>query len=582
MLVLLLVTIVLRSWTIHRWTWEVDDWTIMWRASTRGVSSYLLDVYNVHLLPGALLLTWLMTRIAPLDFTLVVVLTTTLCGATLLVWARAFAEIWGEQRRLLLPLALMTLTPLAVRPTMWWSAAMLIVPVLLSMGICVLFAARYARRPATLPLVGVLASFVLGLLFFEKAILIVAPVFATLLYCSGLSPLATVRRYWPVLAGLASVVVGYVTLYVVLVAAAPEGQSVSSADLPGPVSALRFYADVLTRTLAPAVFGGPWGTTPTAEDERAAAGPVTLVLATLAATALVVAAIRWRHRAWVPLALLGSYAVVSYTLVILSRASAYGLPGIRQERYSLDVLAVVALAVAMLICRDPHAPAPVPRRAAPGWVHSPRLLPAVGVLLAASLLVGNVLVVARVGIHPGRAWVDNLTAEISRRAPVDLFDTDGPIELTGPRAVDGRLSRMLSPLGSEVSFDGPAERLYVPDAAGHLRKAKIADALTARPGTSKGCGYAITSTAPQRIPLNGTLFRYRWGMDLTAFAGKPSVLRVEVDDVSFQLPIPQGFAGHQIGFAGAVTSLRIALQPGSAPVCVTEVIIGQVTPSRSR
>src|SRR5205085_326204 len=111
------------------------------------------------------------------------------------------------------------------------------------------------------------------------------------------------------------------------------------------------------------------------------------------------------------------------------------------------------------------------------------------------------------------------------------------------------LSRMLSPLGDEVSFDGPAETLLVFDSDGHLTDATVHPTLRAAKGPVKGCGYALQPGTAQRMKLDGHLFDYHWGMQLTAFAGVGGVLEVDVGGHQIQMQVDKGFARHQVGFS---------------------------------
>ena len=112
----------------------------------------------------------------------------------MVVWSIAFREMFGERRRLLVLLAVLTFTPLALRPTMWWTASILMLPLHIVTGLCVYFTARYARRRDRSSLLGVVISLVTGLLFWEKSLLVVIPIVAVLVFCSDVGVWTTLRR----------------------------------------------------------------------------------------------------------------------------------------------------------------------------------------------------------------------------------------------------------------------------------------------------------------------------------------------------------------------------------------------------
>jgi hypothetical protein len=416
----------------------------------------------------------------------------------------------------------------------------------------------------------------------ESTILVVAPILATLLFCSGVGITATLRRTWPLLVTLVVTGAVYALIYRHIVTSAGVKSNVSlGADRwPGTGVTLQFYAEALTNTLAPGVFGGPWGSTPVLSDQVADTSAGVRAVTTGALLLLILLALVVRRRAWIPLTMAASFAVVAVALVLLSnRYLLWGEITIHDERYTLDVMVVWAFAAAMLIT-PALGESSAFRWAAPPWLGTRTTGLLLGAVLAISLTIANVQVISRNGTFPMKPWLHNLLGDIDRLAPVEIYDTHPADGLVPPRGREGQLSRMLSPLGDKVSFDGPAETLFVPDASGHLRAAVVARSVSASPGPVPNCGYAISSSSPQRIPLTGALFPYPWAMELTAYAGTPSVLLVEIDHKLIQIPVDKGFARHQVGFVGGAHDVQIALQPGSAPVCVTDLHIGGVTPSK--
>ena len=349
---LVVVAVAFRAYSVGRWSWQDDDWRLMHWAVSRPFGSYYLTNYSGHVLPGGFLLTWVVTTISPLDHVVAVAFTAVASGVGVGVWALAFREMFGERLRLLIPLALLTFTPLAMRPQMWWTAALLMLPLHLATGLCVYFTARYARRHDRGSVVGVVLSLVGGLLFWEKALLVVIPVVGVLLFCSDLPVRRTLRRAWPLLVSVAATVLAYLVLYRVITAPQPgeEKTGFDPSAWPGLGKALDLYREVVTQALLPAALGGPWGTTLVPGKPLAGPSTLTVLVSGLLVLLLVAAAVVVRRRAWVPLAMVAGYALVATSLVLFSnRVALFGDLAVREDRYTVDIVAVGALAAAMLV-----------------------------------------------------------------------------------------------------------------------------------------------------------------------------------------------------------------------------------------
>ena len=278
--------------------------------------------------------------------------------------------------------------------------------------------------------------------------------------------------------------------------------------------------------------------------------------------------------------MMSAYAFVVASLVLFSnRVQVFGDLAIRDERYTVDIVAIGMLGAAMLITpRASEDDAAAFRRPLPRALTSTRVLAGISAAVLISLVVGNVQVVSRVGVSAGRAWLSHLTAEIDRRAPVNLYDTQAPQKVFPPIAREGSLSRMLAPLGDKVTFDRDDAPLLVVDGNGRLKPARIENDSHADPGPAPGCGYALQPGQSQSLRMSSQLFDFQWGLQVTAFAGVGGVLRVVIDGRETQLRIDKGFARHQVVFQGPVHQVRLDLLVGSQPICVTELYIGLVKP----
>src|SRR6476469_6470989 len=123
--VLALVTLAWRVWTISRWSWQNDDWQHIERSVSMPFWPYLFHEHSGHVVPGVFLVTDLMTKVAPLDFNAVILVISVACAANVLIWGRAFERVTGGDVLALVPLAVLALSPVMVEPMQWWSASAL-------------------------------------------------------------------------------------------------------------------------------------------------------------------------------------------------------------------------------------------------------------------------------------------------------------------------------------------------------------------------------------------------------------------------------------------------------------------------
>lgn len=578
-----LTVLVLRLWSVSRWSWMFDDWVYMERAHSMGLGEFLFQNYNGHVMPGGFLVVWLVTAVAPLEHGAAVLLTALAAAAATAIWAFALREVCGERVRTLIPLALIALTPLQIQATIWWAAALQTVSLQLALGGCVLFASRLARRGGARDRLGLLLSFAAGLLMWEKALLLLIPVAAVLVYLAPRDARGRWRRLGIDLGSLGLVAGAYAVLFAVVTAQPSTAPTPTEFTQPSVELASRSFADLIGHLLAPGLLGGPWATLPT--DESTVAHPaIWQVALTVVVLALaVVVAVRRRRSAWVPLAMVVVYATVSWGLVVLSRLDILALTKVGYERYAVDTFVVACLALALLLApeaaRDealaggPSSRVPNGRLAA---------LPAVLlVVLLVSLGVANLTAVDRIGISPARTWVRNLTTEADAPAPVDLVDALAPDDVLFPPfwGEHARLSRMLSPLDDDFHFDGPADHLYLVSPDGRVAQASVTSAIEARSGPVADCGYAVGPGQSRVLRMTGDLDDYRWGVQVQAFTAAAGGLVLELDDQSLRFSMSPGLNAPQAMFVGPVDHVRVTSTAESGVVCVTGVVIGSVEPA---
>jgi hypothetical protein len=574
-LALALVALLWRAWTVSRWTWQDDDWLYLADAHSMGWWEYLFQDYNAHLMPAQFLLTKIITLVDPLDFTSAVVLVSLGSAGMVLAWGRALAEIAGERVALLAPLSMITLTPLLLRPTMWWASALQVVPLQISMALLVLAAAQQARRPNRRTTWGLVGALILGLAFWEKALLCVIPAVAVLLHLTPGSLRARVRANVKPVAALAIVSVAYLGLYAALIN--PEdsdknmGVTMTADRSAGQV--VEFYLRGIGDLLSPALLGGPWGSMPLAADSFARPPAWVAWSSTLLVAAVVVALAQRSRGAWLPIAMAASYLVLSWGLVLFSvRFDHMQMRAVNDERYHVDNFSVAVLAGVLLVASAGGVRARLPHK------YRRPLVGFLGACVAVSLVVGNVLGAQRIGPHPGKAWVDNVTDEVRvADAPLVLVDANTPDEVLSPVFFPdyARLSRVLSPYGDQLHFGSAAERLRVSDPRGVLHPVDVDVQSRSKDGPDPGCGYAVGPGSTVEVPVTEPLFFWDWVIQVNTLSGDGGSLRLDVGDTSSVIPVVPGLSQQQVQVVASVEeSITLTSSEESGTTCVSEVLIG--------
>ena len=107
-----------------------DDLILVGRAGTHPLLSmgYLLDDHDGHVMPGAFLLSGVITRLAPLVWTWPAVSLLVMQLIASLALLRTLRVILGWRPVLLVPLCFALFTPLGVPAFAWWAAALNYLP----------------------------------------------------------------------------------------------------------------------------------------------------------------------------------------------------------------------------------------------------------------------------------------------------------------------------------------------------------------------------------------------------------------------------------------------------------------------
>jgi hypothetical protein len=587
LLILVVATALWRWWTISHWSWFADDWIYLYETQEQGFLSYVFQGYNSHLMPGQFLLTWLITAWQPLSFGLAALVLAAFAVGSLLAWAVALREIFGEKVQLLLPLLLIALSPLLLMPTVWFASGVQVLPLQLFMGLSILFLARYVLRGHRRgDAVWLLVSFAAGLFFWEKSLLVMIPLaFVGYLLVEG-SPVARVRRLVPVLAAPAVLAAIYTVVYLTTRRSGAIGIQTTQFAPRSFAEWWEFMSASMRNIGLTTVAGGPFETLTDPWDSYT---PVSSALATGLGVGLVVflvAALVLRRGSAVAIAMTAVYLLVSWGLVLSSdRYVDTLLVAAGTGRYATDILPVAALTLAFLTAqtRSGNQTSTVRRTLSPRAVEGGRVaMQMVAACIALAVVVMNVLGWAAAREQSPRPWVDAIVADSTRAGDATLVSTPPPPTVIHPVLflANAQLPRMLKPLDLPLSFDRPSQQLLAADASGKLKEAEVVNlAARNKPTDNPTCGFLVRPGETTRIPMTIDLYRFAWAVRLDYFAEQPTQITVSTDTSDVDLDLKEGLRRIQFTINDTISSFKVSAPAGSSPVCVTQVFVGSFAAS---
>jgi len=580
-----------RVWTTSSWSWFQDDWVYLEKTQSMGFWSYIFQSYNQHLMPGEFAYVWLIAHLAPLDYTWAAGFVTLCALASVLVWAMALVEIYGERFRLLIPLVLLALSPLFLPTSLWWAAGIQIFPLQLFMGLSVLFVSRWLRLGGRKNLVLLGISYASGLFFWEKALLIVVPtIFVGILVTDGRMA-QRIRRVVAPTAVLGVISSAYLVLYLLATRHSGPSKGVETTLLlsRGVGDTLRFYLAGIIDIGLPALAGGPWGGLPSVQSTYAEQVPSQGLLMLAAGLVLGALALAYRTGALLAMAMTVLYAILTWGLLLASfRYDLLGTYTVHDARYAADIVAVATLTLAYMLTPTRgqrvartawKRPLPAPLTAHPGLIGSAALMG-----LTFSALYGNGLTWETVRPQSPKPWVTSLISDAKAVGDESALDAYAPNNVSAANFFpqSSRISAMLKPLGLPLKFDEPASRLLNVAADGHLVESNIANSANIPPGPMQGCGYIVKTSERTFVPVHDRLFPWLWGFQIEYFSQRDGVMKVKTDTKELNVPITPGLSQIQFAVTDSVSAIGLTMLAGSGDVCVTNIGAGSITASDRR
>ncbi len=553
------VALLLRGWGLHEGYFYWDDFVLASRASREAPWSadLLLASHDGHVMPLAFLVTWIVTSASPLGWGLAAASVLLLQAVVLLAVLRMLVILVGWRPVLLVPLAWFALGPLTLPAMAWWSAALNALPLQAAMAWVVGDAVLYARTGRRRWLVSSVAVLVVGLGFFEKAIVVPAVALAALLLWSRVTGAAPgmLRRTWPMWLAHGLVLVAWLPFYYLAGA--------RDASWDGVASYPRFLARAVVDGVVPALVGGPWRWERWQPSTPWADPPLVLAVVALAVVAggIVLVGRRKRHSLLVLGAAMLYVAVTLVPVAAVRGGSGTAIEIVLSLRYLADSAVVIAIAIALVLvapCRDPRRVPPLMLR--------PVSLAVAGAVLVAGSTWTTIAFSHSWSDSPARSYMEGIRAATGA-GTVELLEQEVPWTVLGPVSYPMNLaSEFLAPLRDRIVVRDSVTDLRMITDEGAIVPAEVWWNRRILPGPVPDCGHRITDSAPRRVPLDGAMIEHGWTAQLNYFASGPGNATIRFDgeparEVVF--PVEPGLNTVHVRIVGGGDTLLLrTLDPG--------------------
>jgi len=575
-----------RAWALWGSWFYFDDLAFMSRAMNQPFDAgYLFESYGGHLMPAGFALAWVMTKWWVYDWApwaITLLLLQALASVGIL---RLLVSMFGRRPFVLVLLTAYLVWVFTLPAGLWWAAGVNQLPLQVALGFGLTAFLAHLRTRRARHLVVALAWVALGLLFYEKTVLVLGiyAVVALGWFTSGTTP-QRLRGLWAQyrLAVVASAALGaaYLAVYARFGLDLGTGQTAS-------VSWTSIAWDLVAVAMLPAAIGGPL--TWEGLSAGSLADPSDLVMVASWAAVAGLAGYAWRSRtislrAWTPVLLT---TVANVVLLASARAGIVG-PGIAREyRYQTEAAVVLVLGIGLAFLPLRGATEQNGRRADAPVGHEDRLLvAAITVVVVALALVSSVRYVHRWQSHnQTRAYLENVERALtSADQPVPLVDAGVPQTLLWSfRYPENTYSHLFRPWSADLDFPRNAvEDLYVFDDSGELAQVRLDPARSMKlpEDADADCPYPLEG-ATVTIPLDGPVIGGGWWIALNYHSPAETSFRLVAGDEAHDVTVPAGRHTAWFQAAGTFDEVRINSFPEDSELCVTGLVLGSPRPEES-
>lgn len=551
-----------------------DDYQIQTRAYLAEwlAPDFLFQPWGGHLMPGGFAVAQVLAKTVPFAYVPMALLITAGLIAAAWITYGLLRDLVGDRW----PLAIATSAYVACAGTWqaatWWTASLNAVPFLVAMPLALRWHLKWVRGGRALWAVAALGVVALGLVFFEKALLLIL-VLAAFTVAMGAPEVGFWRATGRALSRGWWLWPGYLILIGVTVVAYLASDTASVAT-PDPAAADFMDALYLGGITYPVVVtGGPWVWSPggLAEPPWVLAVLSIQVVAGLALVQCLRSSVG--RRLW---SLVGLYLIAVIASVAIGRL-VWGPGIITQPRYFLDaaVLTIIVAAAAWGYTAQRNSPAPASRRR--------RRWQAAGVIVSINvLLAGMVTSIVALSQHmssePGRLWVRTALASLADSQDAVLESTVPP-EVTWELAYpDTRYSRFFAPVQPPERFPEVETSLNVLGPTGVLGPGQVlGDPLP--PGPAPDCGWLLASGGGT-IELPVTLVDFRHTFRLEYLAGANATADIALTEgPATPVEFRQGLRVMYVWLQGGGSTIEVTDLTEDVVVCVSDITVGPTAPA---
>jgi hypothetical protein len=551
--------------------WQ-DDFIHLDLARREGLTAdFLVRDYNDHLEIVPNFLYWLLSQSATTSFVPAALLIVGLQLLAAVVFWRLLRALFGSRAVILVPLAMYLFTPLALVTSTWLAAALEALTFQIAFVSVMLATLRFHETGRSRWVVLSLVAYALGMLSWEKALLVLPAVMAMhVLVVWRFDPFATrlarLRAHWRMWGAHGVVLVGYLGLYL-SVTDGSERLEASAAPY------LRSAGTMLVQVFVPGILGGPWHTAGSENTLYPRSSPILVVACLLLVALLVAASFLWSGPAAAgPWSMIALYVAGDIALMLWGRASYLDLVN-RDPRYLADAAPVVAICVTAAFVRSEER-----RRRGFRWplALDPAVLRATPVAAAAVLLSSSLLttflqapVMQR---SYSRNYVEGLVTNFEQNPGASIVDTEAPVTLG---QVDQQ--QMLAAVGFEAPFDQPGVDMLMFDSLAQLRPIELRDVYVEERGPEPDCGWAV-----RRRPVTiGTLPPSESRVSVLRVGyvtGAPARLHVAVDGVQEAVEVEPGLGYVHLVVTGLSGDIEVWARRTLVGLCVSDFAAGRPWP----
>lgn len=590
---LILAQLGLRGWVAGRGYFYWDDLILVGRADRYPLWSadLLLYDHDGHFMPLAFATAWVVTRIAPLQWAGPVVTMVLLQLAAsvavlrmllVLLPRRAGALRWA----VLIPLIGYLFSPLTLPAFAWWAASLNALPLQFALAWVIADAVLLVRTGRGRYAISGLLVLIVGLLFFEKAVVVPFVAFAVAVLeryivgartvgaahtdeaeptgdHAGPSAWAAVRdvtragaALW---AGSALILAGWAAAYLTVADHIAVDTSLAGAR--------RLLHSAISLGIVPTLLGGPWVWARWLPSTPWATPPGwTVVLAWLILAAVVLVTLRLRRRVLPVWVLVAGYVLVVQLPIVLIRGGPNTAAELMQSlRYLADVAVVLAAAIALLLAARPRRPRSESRVAGSRFA-------AIG--LTAAFVVSSVCTTASFArsweISPTRTYLTNARAALADRHGAPLLEQEVPWGVLTPMTYPQNLiAQVLGPIAGPGAFGVATPQLRMLTDDGTLVDASVWWNRRILAGPEPGCGYRVDGAEPVALWLDGPMLDHGWTAQINYFANRDGRITVALEHGDVVVaPVQAGVHTVFVHLVGGGEIVRIGSRTPGLDVCI--------------